>query len=130
MIKDNFIEFPYNGKPQRFKVASIVLDRQEQDHRSVFAIGQDTIVKVLPFTPSQEVIHKEIFDEAGAKDMDTSQSSLPKSTASGHYDQIGGLAAQIKTVREMVEIPLHNPQMFTQFGKRLVRNKRTTSVRK
>ncbi|KAF9285421.1 spermatogenesis associated protein 5 [Mortierella alpina] len=118
VIKDNFIEFPYNGKPQRFKVASIILDRQEQDHRSVFAIGQDTIVKVLPFTPSQEVIHKEIFDEAGAKDMDTSQSSLPKSTASGHYDQIGGLAAQIKTVREMVEIPLHNPQMFTQFGLR------------
>ncbi|KAG0206354.1 spermatogenesis associated protein 5 [Mortierella sp. GBA30] len=119
VLKDNFIEFPYNGKPQRFRVTNIILDRKEQGHGSVFAIGQDTVIKILPFTPSQEVIHKEIFVEAGAKDMDSNlSSSMRTTTDQGHYDQIGGLAAQIKTVREMVEIPLHNPQMFTQFGLR------------
>ncbi|KAF9114603.1 Spermatoproteinsis associated protein 5 [Mortierella sp. AM989] len=114
VIKDNYIEFPYNGRPQRFKVTSILLDRREQGSGAVFAVGQETVVKVQPFTPSQSTLHKEILEEAGANNVDTNtekQQNRP-------YDQIGGLGAQIKTVREMVEIPLHNPQVFTQFGLR------------
>ncbi|KAF9326961.1 spermatogenesis associated protein 5 [Podila minutissima] len=106
VLKDNLIEFPYNGKPQRFKVTSILLDRMEQDG-SIFAIGQDTVVKILPFSPQAPPTETTTVDP-------TSTTKEGKST----YEQIGGLGAQIKTVREMVEIPLHNPQIFTQFGLR------------
>ncbi|KAF9359746.1 spermatogenesis associated protein 5 [Mortierella sp. AD094] len=114
VIKDNYVEFPYNGRPQRFKVTGILLDRKEQRHGSVFAIGQETVVKVVPFTPSQSALHKEILEEAGGNSGDSDK----EKQESRPYDQIGGLGAQIKTVREMVEIPLHNPQVFTQFGLR------------
>ncbi|KAF8984478.1 Spermatoproteinsis associated protein 5 [Entomortierella lignicola] len=114
VIKDNYVEFPYNGKPQRFKVTSILLDRKEQQQNSVFAIGQETVVKVVPFTPLQSTLHKEILEETGANNTIENRESQPNR----HYDQIGGLGAQIKIVREMVEIPLHNPQVFTQFGLR------------
>ncbi|GJJ68372.1 AAA family ATPase [Entomortierella parvispora] len=129
VLKDNLIEFPYNGKPQRFKVTGIQIDRKEQARGNVYAIGQATVLKVLPFTPSQAIIHKEILEEAGAKDSeidnqkhDADPSTTPVTTVttgdSNAYEQIGGLGAQIKTVREMVEIPLHNPEIFTQFGLR------------
>ncbi|KAI1307211.1 spermatogenesis associated protein 5 [Mortierella claussenii] len=117
VIKNNFIEFPYNGKPQRFKVTSIVLDREEQHHDgAVFSVGQDTIIKVLPFTPPQSMLHKEILDQVGP--TQGSETALAQEDCSRPYEQIGGLGAQIKTVREMVEIPLHSPEVFTQFGLR------------
>lgn len=103
MLKDNLIEFPYNGKPQRFRVTNILLDRKEQDG-SVFAIGQDTVVKILPFSPQTPPTETATADPTSSKENTSA------------YEQIGGLGAQIKTVREMVEIPLHNPQIFTQFG--------------
>ncbi|KAG0346558.1 spermatogenesis associated protein 5, partial [Podila minutissima] len=106
VLKDNLIEFPYNGKPQRFKVTSILLDRMEQDG-SIFAIGQDTVVKILPFSPQAPPTETTTVDPTSTTKEGTST-----------YEQIGGLGAQIKTVREMVEIPLHNPQIFTQFGLR------------
>ncbi|KAG0094251.1 spermatogenesis associated protein 5 [Podila epicladia] len=106
VLKDNMIEFPYNGKPQRFKVTSILLDRMEQGG-SIFAIGQDTVIKILPFSPQAPPMETSTIDPTSTTKEGTST-----------YEQIGGLGAQIKTVREMVEIPLHNPQIFTQFGLR------------
>ncbi|KAI8887498.1 AAA-domain-containing protein [Backusella circina FSU 941] len=32
------------------------------------------------------------------------------------YDHIGGLSEQVRIVREMVEIPLKNPELFTRYG--------------
>jgi AAA family ATPase len=32
------------------------------------------------------------------------------------YDDIGGLSEQVRIVREMVEIPLKNPELFTRYG--------------
>lgn len=95
------------------------MDRTEQGHGSVFAVGQDTVVKVLPFTPSQIALHKEILGEANvqAEQADVAKTKTLATKEDHPYEQIGGLAAQIKTVREMVEIPLHNPHIFTQFGK-------------
>ncbi|KAF9355712.1 spermatogenesis associated protein 5 [Mortierella sp. NVP85] len=119
VLKGNNIEFPYNGKPQRFKVTSILLERAEQDYGSIFAVGQDTVVKVLPFVPPQPTLHKEILGEGGeTKDTKVQQDSTVGTKDDRFYDQIGGLGSQIKTVREMVETPLHNPQVFTQFGLR------------
>ncbi|KAF9432991.1 spermatogenesis associated protein 5 [Entomortierella beljakovae] len=123
VIKDNFIEFPYNGRPQRFKVTSILIDRKEQDKGSIYAIGQETIIKVLPFTPSQSTLHKEILGDteinSQGQGIDGSNDKIDTDNQPNRvYDQIGGLGPQIKTVREMVEIPLHNPQVFTQFGLR------------
>ncbi|KAF9375615.1 spermatogenesis associated protein 5 [Podila verticillata] len=106
VLRDNLIEFPYNGRPQRFKITSILLGRKEQDG-SVFAIGQDTIIKILPFAQDSQPTESKAVDPSSTTKEGTSA-----------YEQIGGLGEQIKTVREMVEIPLHNPQIFTQFGLR------------
>ncbi|KAF9087620.1 Spermatoproteinsis associated protein 5 [Mortierella sp. AD031] len=119
VLKNNFIEFPYNGKPQRLRVTGVLLDRKEQDIWSIFAIGQDTIVKILPFTPpTPKAAQKQVTKEkGGSQDMDGDK-GCSSDNSQGHYEQIGGLSAQVKTVREMVEIPLHNPDVFTQFGLR------------
>ncbi|KAF9402239.1 spermatogenesis associated protein 5, partial [Podila epigama] len=121
VLKDNLIEFPYNGKPQRFRITGVQLDRKDQGAGSVFAIGQETIVKILPFTQdSQDVLTTSTKEQR----QTTSVESLEKGHESNHtststaYEEIGGLGAQIKTVREMVEMPLHHPQIFTQFGLR------------
>ncbi|KAF9187277.1 Spermatoproteinsis associated protein 5 [Haplosporangium sp. Z 767] len=120
VLKHNFIEFPYNGAPQRFRVTSILQSRMEQDNNAIFAVGQDTVVKVLPFTPPRSTLQDQDYDERRVKDTSSVQgpSALMSKLSTDHYDQIGGLATQIKIVREMVEIPLHNPQLFTQFGLR------------
>ncbi|KAF8931971.1 P-loop containing nucleoside triphosphate hydrolase protein [Dissophora ornata] len=118
VLKGNYIEFPYNGRPQRFRVTSIMQGRQEQDDQSVATIGQNTVVKVLPFTPSQSALHQEILGNSEAQAEATKQGTTSIPEDSSPYSQIGGLATQIKTVREMVELPLHNPQVFTQFGLR------------
>ncbi|KAF9149804.1 Spermatoproteinsis associated protein 5 [Linnemannia schmuckeri] len=118
VLKDNYIEFPYNGKPQRLRVTGMLLDRKEQNNKSVFAIGQDTVIKILPFTPPtpKSALKQDTKGKEESQDMDVDEK---KSSASqGHYEQIGGLSVQVKTVREMVEIPLHNPDVFTQFGLR------------
>ena len=39
-------------------------------------------------------------------------SSMPRVT----YDSIGGLASQIASLREIVELPLQHPHIFTRFG--------------
>ncbi|KAF9917294.1 spermatogenesis associated protein 5 [Lobosporangium transversale] len=123
IIKNNYVEFPYNGKPQRFRVTGITLDGKEHydsNGLSIFAVGSGTVVKVLPFTPSQAELHDQIFKEAGATNNNSIVELDKKQQKKNHhaYDQIGGLGAQIKTVREMVEIPLHNPEIFTRFGLR------------
>ncbi|OAQ33838.1 AAA-domain-containing protein [Linnemannia elongata AG-77] len=115
VLKDNYVEFPYNGKPQRLRVTGVLLDRKEQNNRSIFAIGQDTVVKILPFTPP--TTKSALMQNTKEQDMDVDKEKS-SGDGQGHYEQIGGLSAQVKTVREMVEIPLHNPDVFTQFGLR------------
>lgn len=116
VLKDNHIEFPYNGKPQRLRVTGVLLDHKEQKNRSIFAIGQDTVIKILPFTPPtpKSALKHDTKEKEGLQAMDVDKKK--GSGDQGHYEQIGGLSAQVKTVREMVEIPLHNPDVFTQFG--------------
>ncbi|KAF9578425.1 spermatogenesis associated protein 5, partial [Lunasporangiospora selenospora] len=117
VLKHNQVEFPYNGKTQRLKVTSIVLDKREQDTTNVvFAVGPETEIKVAPYTPPQAALQSSILEEAGAKPRKGVDEK--SSTSEDAYEQIGGLAEQIKTVREMVELPLHRPQVFTQFGLR------------
>lgn len=113
VLKDNYIEFSYNGKPQRLRVTGVLLDRKEQNNRSISAIGQDTVVKILPFTPPTP--KSALKQDTKEQDMDVDKEKS-SGDGQGHYEQIGGLSAQVKAVREMVEIPLHNPDVFTQFG--------------
>ncbi|KAI8362938.1 P-loop containing nucleoside triphosphate hydrolase protein [Mortierella sp. GBAus27b] len=69
--------------------------------------------------PSQDALHKEILGDKGHVDPKTLQEDTKDQSQDGRlYDQIGGLGSQIRTVREMVETPLHNPKVFTQFGLR------------
>ncbi|KAF9929344.1 spermatogenesis associated protein 5 [Linnemannia zychae] len=117
VLKDNYIEFPYNGKPQRLQVTGILLDHREQNSKEVFAIGQDTTIKILPFTPPIPNSALKSKDKAASLDMNDNM-GMNSDDRQGDYEQIGGLSAQVKTVREMVEIPLHNPHVFTQFGLR------------
>jgi ATP-dependent 26S proteasome regulatory subunit len=45
------------------------------------------------------------------------EDGTPKDTSKKiAYDQIGGLAEQVATVREMVETTLKNPELFIQYG--------------
>lgn len=39
---------------------------------------------------------------------------MPSSTAS--YAQIGGLSKELQEIRDMVELPLHHPELFAHFG--------------
>ena len=39
------------------------------------------------------------------------------------YKSIGGLHKQVALVREMIELPLKHPEMFTNYGKLLLNNK-------
>ncbi|KAF9919921.1 hypothetical protein FBU30_010366 [Linnemannia zychae] len=51
VLKDNYVEFPYNGKPQSLQMTRVLLDHKKQNNGTIFAIGQDIVVMILPFTP-------------------------------------------------------------------------------
>ena len=49
---------------------------------------------------------------------ETRHQSLPPKPATDAFADIGGLGAQIESVREMVELPLRCPHLFARFGLR------------
>ncbi|KAF9971140.1 spermatogenesis associated protein 5 [Actinomortierella ambigua] len=119
VLKNNLVEFPYNGKQQRFHVSGVSSFAKSVGPEAVFAIGPNTTVKILPFTASSSGVGiKEESNAAEGDQQSSTASVLPQDAANASYEQIGGLGAQIKTVRDMVEIPLKNPEIFTQFGLR------------
>ena len=89
------IDLKYMGRSRRFKVKRI---HSNDPNASVFAISSATKIS--------------IDDQQTDEDVEMQQDDTKAIT----YDRIGGLAEQIKTVREMVETPLRNPELFYQYG--------------
>lgn len=68
-------------------------------------ITESTHVGVKPTLAPQSAI------ESGAKTQDTD-----KQMAETTYEDIGGLDEQLDLVREMIELPLSEPELFTRLG--------------
>ncbi|KNC98972.1 AAA family ATPase, CDC48 subfamily [Spizellomyces punctatus DAOM BR117] len=99
VVQGNNVEFHYYGKLRQFTIESVRLEGDNGQHVSSVPcrISRRTQVSILPFQQADPV-----------EDLRPNIS----------YDSIGGLAEQMKIVREMVEVPLQNPARFTQFGLR------------
>jgi len=68
---------------------------------------------IVSTTPNQPVIITENTEiTLSPKAVDISEESIPQIT----YEDIGGLTDEVKKVREMVELPLKRPEIFSRLG--------------
>jgi len=68
---------------------------------------------IVSTTPGQAVIITENTDiTLSPKAVDISEEELPQVT----YEDIGGLKEEVKKIREMVELPLKHPEIFSRLG--------------
>jgi transitional endoplasmic reticulum ATPase len=68
---------------------------------------------IVSTSPSQPVIITENTQiTLNPKAVDISEESIPQIT----YEDIGGLKEEVKKVREMVELPLKRPEIFSRLG--------------
>ena len=68
---------------------------------------------IVSTSPNQPVIITENTNiTLSPKAVDISEESIPQIT----YEDIGGLTEEVKKVREMVELPLKRPEIFSQLG--------------
>jgi transitional endoplasmic reticulum ATPase len=68
---------------------------------------------VVSTTPSQpSMITENTQITLSPKAVDISEESIPQIT----YEDIGGLYGEVKKVREMVELPLKRPEIFSRLG--------------
>ncbi|CAI2176407.1 19478_t:CDS:10 [Funneliformis geosporum] len=105
LMKGNRVEFQYHGTIRCFHVEEIKPVKDENVigdgflEIGLYPVCRDTSVVILPHNVSKDRNVNDKVPEVG-------------------YDSIGGLSEQIKIIREMVETPLKNPEIFTQFGLR------------
>lgn len=109
VVSGQVIDLPYLGLTRRFIVNippatphTMVTDQ----HSIVYHITETSKVKVeaKPLTQT-------------TNNSSSKEDGTPKDTSKKiAYDQIGGLAEQVATVREMVETTLKNPELFIQYG--------------
>jgi len=68
---------------------------------------------IVSTSPNQPVIITENTEiTLSPKAVDISEESIPQIT----YEDIGGLTNEVKKVREMVELPLKRPEIFSRLG--------------
>lgn len=111
IVSGQVIDLPYLGLTRRFIVNippaaphTVVTDQ----HSIVYHITQTSKVKVEA-TP--------LIQSTNSSSSSSKENGTPKDTNRKiAYDQIGGLAEQVATVREMVETTLKNPELFIQYG--------------
>ncbi|KAI9498373.1 P-loop containing nucleoside triphosphate hydrolase protein [Zychaea mexicana] len=109
---NDVIDIKYMGKIRRYRVKNI--DKAEnntitnENHdttiSTVFAIGSTTRVSVVE------------KDLTKGTELTSSSMEIDNDPKTVTYDHIGGLTEQIKTVRDMVETPLQNPELFYRYG--------------
>ena len=68
------------------------------------------IISTNPSVPG--IITENTVIAISPKAVDISEESIPSIT----YEDIGGLTEEVKKVREMVELPLKRPEIFTRLG--------------
>ncbi|KAL0085560.1 P-loop containing nucleoside triphosphate hydrolase protein [Phycomyces blakesleeanus] len=89
------VELSYFGKQRRFSVCNL-RGPTENVPGLLYKVTRDTNVSL-----------QSISQPAAA---------TTKNNVMMAYDKIGGLGDQIKMIREMVELPLQNPQVFLRYG--------------
>ncbi|KAK9768589.1 AAA+-type ATPase [Basidiobolus ranarum] len=92
IVTNQLVVMTYLGKPHTFRAIKVSPD--EGNDCGVYRVTKNTMVS--------------ISQDGGEKN----QSSVPKV----RYDSIGGLEKEVKIVREMVELPLQNPDIYHRFG--------------
>ncbi|GBG68646.1 hypothetical protein CBR_g3187 [Chara braunii] len=92
------------------------------DHRTeiiISAVGEEA-VKGLSLTTAKE--HTSVANKSGSRaDNDAvlkavAASKLEVVPGNAGFRMVGGLSSQIAALREMVELPLKNPEMFGRYG--------------
>ena len=96
------------GKLRRFRIKNIdsIHDNSNTNNNTrIYAIVSNTRVSVSTTTATNTNNKNDEMqiDEDHSKKIIT-------------YDNIGGLKEQVKTVRDMVETPLQNPELFYRYG--------------
>ncbi|KAI8908834.1 P-loop containing nucleoside triphosphate hydrolase protein [Powellomyces hirtus] len=98
IVKGNLIEIQCYGKLRQFTVDSLVSDVYSETSHD----GNDaTIVTPHEVSRRTQIPRQIVTDRRKVS-----------------YASIGGLSNEIATVRDMVEIPLNEPERFTRFGLR------------
>jgi len=99
-------------------------DIMEESFQDIFDIFGDAISGFMPtlsqmrfvvvqLTPNQPCIITENTDiVVSPKAVEVSEEKVPEVT----YEDIGGLDEEIKKIREMVELPLKHPEIFSRLG--------------
>ncbi|KAI8583737.1 hypothetical protein K450DRAFT_268321 [Umbelopsis ramanniana AG] len=93
------IEISYRGQPLRFQV------KQAKDANADILQDAGTVITMSGHTKIA------IISEASLNDERATQPKVA-------YSNIGGLEEQIRIVREMIETPLQNPQLFRKYDVR------------
>ncbi|KAG8710146.1 AAA+-type ATPase [Ceratobasidium sp. 394] len=114
VVNGQAFEVPFEGKPRLFRVDGIESDRS--------ALEIDLASLSLGNGPNWN----HIFRNAAELDWDTqveiAETKLkPLPTVGSPYSTVGGLDKQIAAVRDLIEIPLTNPQLFHQFDSPFIR---------
>ncbi|KAG8696159.1 AAA+-type ATPase [Ceratobasidium sp. 395] len=116
VVKGQVFEVPFEGRPRVFRVVGV-----ESDEESTQEVSQNLASLSLADSPNWS----EIVQNAAELDWDTqvevteepkSKPSPPTPNVGSPYSTVGGLDKQIAAVRDLIEIPLTNPQLFHQFG--------------
>ncbi len=78
-----------------------------------FGVGMQTKFVIVSTAPNQPCIITESTELVlSPKAVDISDEKLPDV----NYEDIGGLQEEVKKVREMVELPLKHPEIFSRLG--------------
>ncbi|KAI8375234.1 P-loop containing nucleoside triphosphate hydrolase protein [Blakeslea trispora] len=92
VAKNQLVDFVYAGERSRVRI----IDINSKYPSDIFLVAQST--KLSLTSKGKE------------------ESPKKKSTDSISYDNIGGLEKQIEIVREMIETPLKEPELFTKYN--------------
>ncbi|KAJ1976083.1 AAA+-type ATPase [Dimargaris verticillata] len=106
LLPGTLFDMPFGGRTYRWRIRQLIAISPPalppSDKSCVVAYSVDSLTKVLGSTTAA---------------MSEPHFSAPMSTTVT-YDQIGGLANEVRIVREMVELPLTRPELFAQYGQR------------
>lgn len=108
IMPNNYVEFEYFGKLRRFKVVKIktnsIINEINANNKYIYLINNlNTTIHWLPYVSKDKKM--EIKKEENKPEIG--------------YHSVGGLSKQIKIIKDMVELPLNNPEKFTKLGLRL-----------
>eukprot|EP00833_Pecoramyces_ruminatium_P002835 jgi/Orpsp1_1/1176867/evm.model.c7180000059331.1 len=105
IMPNNYVEFIYFGRLRRFKVIKVttnsIINKDNENVHNIYYINNKlTNIHWIPYTEKITDIEKSDSKNIG-------------------YKAVGGLSKQIEIIKNMVELPLKSPEIFTNLGLRL-----------